>query len=211
MCFMHCRIYNARILIAHCSLLIALSLALPAAAQVSDVKVIPADSLYMLQSTFARTTELLWEKSDVFFHKGEFERCIAMLRIITEMDPSDTEAFAVGAWLMDSVDREGEAQAFLEKGLAQNQERYDLYDELGMFCFRKNDFDKSAEYYEKAVSFEDCPVITWHALAHAYEQGGQIDKAIKTWEHISVLELDNPVVKLNLDRLKEIESSKDSR
>lgn len=195
---------NIRKLIAHCSLLIALVLTLPAAAQVTDASVVPAGSLDMLQNTFARTTELLWEKSDVFFHNGEFERCVAMMRIIAEMDPSDTEAFTVGAWLMDSLDREEEAQAFLEKGLALNPGSYDLYGELGMRYFHNENYEKSIEYYEKAVSFEDCPDVTWHGLAHAYEKSGRIDKAIETWELIDVREPDNPVVKLNLGRLKEI-------
>jgi Tfp pilus assembly protein PilF len=196
----HCSPLTA---VFHCSLLIALLACAAPSFAIETPTPIPPDSLNLLQDTYARTTELLWEQIDGYWHEGEFERCIALFRIITELDPSDIEAYSVGSWLMDSKDRPDEAQAYLEYGLSQNKDRYDLYEELGRFHFNKKDYKKASEYLQKAVSFPDCPVLTLHLLAHAYEKSGNLQKSLETWQHSAELEPDSVVVKNNLERVRE--------
>ena len=193
-------------LITHCLLPTALAAAIAFAGPVEardEPKSIPQASLQLIEDVFARTADLLWEKSDEYFHNGCFERSIALLRLVVEMDPTDVEAFSVAAWLMDSKDRPAEALAFLKRGLALNPNRYELYADLGRYYYQAKDYAKAADYFEKAVKFKDCPEVLWHMLAHSYENGGQIEKSVETWQHAAALEPDNPVVKNNLERVKE--------
>jgi tetratricopeptide (TPR) repeat protein len=170
----------------------------------------PPESIDMLQDIFRKTADLLWEKSDEYFHDGKFEWSIAALRLVTEIDPTDVEAFSVGAWLMDSKGRPDDALSFLEKGLSINPMRWEMNSELGEFFYNKKRYSDSTAYFETAVKLPDCPLVVWHRLAHAYERSGRIEESIKTWEQLTVLEPDNPIVDMNLDRLKEIAAEQDA-
>lgn len=186
-----------------CCLTFMTMLAGPCAAAEEARSQIPPESLQMLQEMFGRVTELLWEKSDVYFHEGYHERCISVMRLIVEMAPSDVEAFSIGSWLMDSRDRPAEALAFLERGLSLNPNRYELYVELGLFHYGKKDYGRAAQYLETGVKFADCPVKMWHMLAHAYEKNGDLKRSVETWEHSAKLEPNDPVVENNLKRVRE--------
>ena len=60
---------------------LAAALALASAVGAEEKTVtIPAGSLEMLQGVFARVADLLWEKSDDYFHEGYHERCISVMR-----------------------------------------------------------------------------------------------------------------------------------
>jgi tetratricopeptide (TPR) repeat protein len=172
-----------------------------------SVQSIPQDSRNMLEDVLTRTRDLLWEKTDEFWHEGYLARCAAMCRLLTEFDPTDIEAYSNGAWLMSSLDREDEALAYLEQGLSFNLDRYDMYSELGQFYFRRKNYEKAVEYYEKAVKFSDCPIVIWHQLAHSYERSGDIPEAIKIWEHIMTLDPkdEDTVIERNLNRLKKLQ------
>jgi tetratricopeptide (TPR) repeat protein len=189
-------------LIARCSLLVAIA-CLPAIAQDKPAEM-PKQSLEMLQDVFGRVTDILWEESDEYFHQGYYNRSVATLRLITEMDPTDVQAFEDGSWLLDSSGLEAEGIAYLEIGLALNPDRSDLYAELGWRYLHMEKWDKSADYYEKAIKFPDCPLGARHMLAHAYEKGGKLDKAVETWEACEKLEPGSAVVTNNLDRVRKL-------
>lgn len=173
------------------------------AESVADASKIPPESLNKLQNTLARVTELLWAKNEVYFHEGYHQRCIAVLRLITELDPSDVEAYGIGAWLMDSSDKPADAEAFLKTGISNNPVGYYLYNELASHYYQLKNYESAVNYYRIAVQQQDCPSLVWHSLAHAFEKGGKIEDSIKTWKHAKVLEPDDPVVDMNLDRVKQ--------
>lgn len=163
---------------------------------------IPPGSLGVVEDVLGRVRDLLWEQSDGFFHQGNHERSIATLKLITEVDPTDMEAYSVGSWLMDSKGRESEAVDFLKLAALKNPTRYEPWSELGFLYSRDNEFAKSAEAFERAVAYPDCPPLTWHMLAHSYEKSGQLQKSVEAWEHALKLEPGDPVVLANLERVK---------
>jgi len=170
----------------------------------------PPQSIAKIQNILAAAADKLWEHSDEFFHEGYYKRSIAVLRLITEIDPTDVQAYAVASWLLDSSGYEKEGIALLELGLARNPSRYDLYAELGDRYDHMEDYAKAAEYYEKALEFFQCPVIYLHSLAHAYEKSGQLEKSLNIWQRAAQAEPNNPVVKNNLERVKsKLEAIKD--
>ena len=164
---------------------------------------VPTKSLEKIQQTLGRVTDLLWEKSDGFFHVGDYERSVATLRLITDLDPTDLQAYSVGAWLIDSRERPSEAEAFLKLGLSRNPNHYEMYSELGDFYFNKQNYAAAVGYFESALKFKDCPIVLWHMLAHAYERSGSLQKSIETWEHALTLEPGDGTVLVNLKRVKD--------
>lgn len=162
---------------------------------------VPADSLEKLQSVLGDVRDQLWERNDVFWHHGEFNRCIAMMRMITSIDPHDTEAYEDGSWLMASDLREHDAEAYLVEGLRNNPDVYDIYFELGSFYYFRARFSEAIPLYAICMSFDDTPPFVRHQLAHAYEQYGCVGDALDTWIEAEAAEPNNPVCAMHIDRI----------
>ena len=140
----------------------------------------PYDSLSSLQEIFTTINDKLWEASEDYWHKGEYDRCIAVMQLITEINPYDVQAYDDGAWLMENELRDDEAEAFLLKGIKNNRESSELYFSLGRFYYFRERFNEAIGYFEVAVSF-DVSDIMWHSLAHAYEHAGLTTDALEIW------------------------------
>ncbi|MCE5314999.1 MAG: hypothetical protein ABFD49_05195 [Armatimonadota bacterium] len=185
--------------------LLATLIATPVFAQ-SDV---PEESAYALQNMFAVTRDKLWECNDKFWHRGEYERCIAMMRLITQVDPHDMDAYDNGAWLMQNQLRDEDAEAFLLDGLPGNSDTYDIYFALGYFYYIHERPDEAIDYLAIAVTLEP-PMFAWHTLAHAYEYAGDVDSALSVWTLRAAVDPDNPVPHIQIDRIMSGEPPSDT-
>lgn len=161
---------------------------------------VPADSLDKLRGVFTIVRDNLWDHNDYYWHHGEFHRCIGAMRMITQIDPRDTEAYIDTAWLMYSDVREADEEAFLREGLANNTDVSDMYEELGTFLYLRMRFDESVTYLSGAVMTDARPVI-WHQLAHAYERAGRIGDCLDTWFEVEAMEPDSNVAQMQIDRI----------
>ncbi len=161
---------------------------------------VPEESLACLQETFGMMRDLLWDHSDMFWHSGEFERCVAMTRLIVQVDPHDTEAYDTGAWLMQNDFRDDDAEAFLRVGLENNPDVYDMYFYLGYFLYMHERYDEALPVLEKACKFER-PFFVDHTLAHAYEHAGRIDDALAVWRRVEKTEHDSGVPRRQIERI----------
>ncbi|MHB9038818.1 MAG: hypothetical protein ACYC64_19420 [Armatimonadota bacterium] len=186
---------SARICLVLCIVFPAL-VSMPAFAQ-SDV---PDNSMCALQNTLSATRDKLWENNDKFWHRGEYERCIATMRLVTQIDPHDIEAYDDGAWLMQNQLRDEEAEAFLLEGLRSNGDVYDLYFALGHFYYMHEQFDKAVDCLALATTF-DPPMIVWNTLAHAYEHAGYVDSALNIWALRKAADPDDPVPHIQINRI----------
>src|SRR5438105_3552835 len=43
---------------------------------------------------------LLWVKTDDYFHRGEYEPILRLVRVITTIDPHQIDVYTTGAWHM---------------------------------------------------------------------------------------------------------------
>ncbi len=161
---------------------------------------VPPESMDKLVEVFSIFRDELWERNDDYWHRGWFDRCIGNMRIITQLDPHDTEAYTNTAWLMSSDLREEEAEAFLREGLANNTDSSDMYFELGMFLYLRMRFDESLIYLSGAV-VTGAPPFVWHQLAHAYERAGRIGDCLDTWFILEAMEPDSGVPAMQIDRI----------
>ena len=67
----------------------------------------------------SRIVDNLWEESDHYWHEGDYNRIIALVRVCVEVDPSFVEAYSSGAWLMWSQGDTRAADTFLQYGLSR--------------------------------------------------------------------------------------------
>lgn len=139
-------------------------------------------------------------QADEHFEQGEFSHTVNLYRIVVQGDPTNLSAYANSAWLLWSTDRNDAAIAFLKQGMKANPNTYYMYDELGMhYLSHLKDPATALPYYLEAVK-RPCPYSTWHSLAHCYEQTGQWDKALATWQTTMAKFPDDALAKVRVPR-----------
>lgn len=161
---------------------------------------------------------LLWVRCDEFFHSGDYDAILPLVRIITWLDPHAANVYVTGAWHMayNFTDSTGErsdrryiapSEALLDEGIRNNPRIPDVKFEKGW-----ENFDKIKNYAIAAEAFQDAintpankaidpddypygaPLKTWHILAHTFERMGRIPDAIAVW---------NQAIAISTQRLKE--------
>ena len=138
---------------------------------------------------------LLWVRTDSFFHSGNYDAILPMLRVITWLDPNWTDVYATGAWHLmynftDTDQRSdrrylGPGMAFLDEGIANNSTIFDLYKEKGWNAFDKlKDYSVAVEALSAGAKADPKYDVTQlgHLLAHSYERAGRISEAKAAWE-----------------------------
>ena len=138
---------------------------------------------------------LLWVRTDSYFHSGNYDAILPMIRLITWLDPNWMDVYATGAWHLmynftDTDQRSdrrylGPGMALLNEGIANNADVYDMYKEKGWNAFDKlREYELSAESLQDGATHDPKYDVTQlgHLLAHAYERAGETDKAIAQWK-----------------------------
>ena len=133
----------------------------------------------------AGVVDRLWNQGDVYWHAGDYPRIVALDRLITQADPQFLEAYSTGGWLMDSLGRTGDAEAFYTLGTRNNPRSAYAYWNLGMFYFTtKHDYPSAAIALKHDAEQAASDLNDWKMLAHAQEHAGQWDRAVATWHEI---------------------------
>ena len=139
---------------------------------------------------------LLWVRADSFFHQGNYDAILPLIRIITWMDPNFLDVYATGAWHLtyNFTDEEQRSdrrylpagRALLNEMIQNNPDLWDGYKEAGWLNFDKiKDYPESVRYYQDAMKKRDVDLTqVGHILAHALEKGGRVDDSIAQWEQV---------------------------
>lgn len=134
---------------------------------------------------------ILWVRSDQYFHSGQFDAILPLIRLVTWLDPRQMEVYATGAWhiaynFTDERNRSDRryiplALALLEEGVKHNQSSYRLYHETGWIYYHKvNDhFGRSVTWFEQSARKDDVPHAVKGILASAYLKDGRLDDALE--------------------------------
>jgi hypothetical protein len=146
---------------------------------------------------------LLWVRCDEFFHSGDYDAILPLVRVITWLDPHADNIFVTGAWHLaynftDSSERSdrryiGPAQALLDEGIINNMNIPDIKFEKGW-----QNYDKIKDFVtaEKALLLAlqtpptkgsddfpyGAPLKVNHLLAHTYEKQGRLPEALAAWQ-----------------------------
>lgn len=109
---------------------------------------------------------LLWVRTDKFFHEGNYDAIVPMVRIITWLDPQNVDVYQTGAWHLDYNFTDAEQRSdrrylplsisLLEEGIANNPTITKLYADLAFtHFFRKMcNFQRSVYWYEKGQNLK---------------------------------------------------------
>jgi tetratricopeptide (TPR) repeat protein len=156
-----------------------------------------------LEARVEKTLNALVRKSDDLWHKGEFEDMAFCQRMIVELDPEDVQTWSSLGWVhWACLNDEAAAEKTLREGLALNPDRYELYDELGGYLYRRKRYGEAAALFHRAVKFKDAHHTTWNVYGHSLERMGKPERAAEVWREMKRRFPANPSPQVNLDRMK---------
>ena len=146
-------------------------------------------------------TDMLWMKTEDYWHVGRWDEAIRLCRQIVQVDPQFVEAYTGAAYLLYSMDKDEEAIELFRAGIAANPRNYDLPHEFGMYYYYRHKWDLAAEQFAKAVE-AGAPRVMQHMLPNALERGGRLEEALAQWQRILEQYPDDPIAKRRIEQLK---------
>lgn len=144
----------------------------------------------------------LWVRADEFFHSGDYDAILPIVRMVTWLDPHSLDVYITGGWHLaynftDSNERSDRryipaAQALLREGYENNKNVYDIAFEVGWQNFDKiKNYEEAEKWFrialtgkapdEKGVPNQPAPMFVRHQIAHQLERQGRIDEACAEW------------------------------
>jgi tetratricopeptide (TPR) repeat protein len=153
--------------------------------------------LAMLGGFRAIAANLLWLKSDQYWHMGGpgWWRMRPVFNTIVELDPHFIIAWRTYgwhlAWNLESDAAPEDKPGFLRmgedvfrRGIAANPQSWDLRMELAWLYYdRIRDPAKSIPYWNDTIQQPGSPIFNWHMIAHAYEKIGNWKQAFRIWRY----------------------------
>lgn len=148
---------------------------------------------------------LLWVRADEFFHEGDYDAILPIVRMVTWLDPHQLDVYITGAWHLannftDASERSDRrylpaSQKLLEEGDENNSQVYDIAFELGWQNTDKTkDYARALHWYEicthrrsadeTGALTKPAPMYVWHQKAHALARLGRIDESIAVWREV---------------------------
>jgi len=143
----------------------------------------------------------LWMRTDEFFHSGDYDAILPMVRMVTWLDPHNLDVFITGAWHLaynftDVNERSDRryipaAQALLYEGDQKNPELFDIAFEAGWQNQDKiKNYVKAEEWFRKAskrqanptgLKLEPVPMFVHHQVAHSLMRQGRVLESLDVW------------------------------
>ena len=150
------------------------------------------------------SVDFLWQQSDEAFHKGDYPTAIKLHRAIVTLDPTDTESFGVGAWLLWSLGQKADARAFIQQGLTANPQNAEMWNVAAEHYDLEKSFSDAKSAYLKSVELSGAKAdeMLRRRLAHSAEHAGDLELSVQTWQDLARDFPNSPVDKNNLARVK---------
>jgi hypothetical protein len=161
--------------------------------------------------------DFLWINGHGYWEKKEWLRQYQNIEVVAALQPQGVMFWDLGQWHMawnigygvlsdpknrtkaEGIKREHEwhekAREFLERGIENIPNRYDLYFTMGWLYYGKlskdcdsppcqEAFCKAAEYFRKASSFPDAPQFVARFYPRALEKCGKVQEAYEEWKRL---------------------------
>lgn len=146
---------------------------------------------------------LLWIRADEFFHEGDYDAILPIVRMVTWLDPHNLDVYITGGWHLaynftDSSERSDRryipaSQRLLEEGDLNNPEVYDIAFELAWQNSDKlKNYGRAEFWLRQAIQrkaadntgapTQPVPMFVYHTLAHSLARQGKVMESVAVWK-----------------------------
>jgi tetratricopeptide (TPR) repeat protein len=141
------------------------------------------ESLQVVGDMLTHTENNLIDAGDYYYHHGDYNRDIALNRVVTEIDPSNVEAYSGAGWLLESDGDLKSAEALYAKGVKLNPASSYMGYQLGFFYFNTvHKYASAVKVLKRSVHCPDANDIDYKLLAHSYSRAKDYKAALTTWK-----------------------------
>lgn len=173
--------------------------AMPAASTTAE------ESMAQINGMTSGVVDELWDITDFYWHKGDYQRIIAILRVCVEADPTFTDAYSNGAWLIWSLGDTKAADDFLQHGIANaptKTAKSELYFDLGWHVYNTKRYKEALPYLQNAVKAGTNNRVAYTTLAHTYRHLKRYNEALQVWNTVEKKYPDFAAAKSNKARIQ---------
>lgn len=136
------------------------------------------------------------DKNHGAMYMVEGKQTLPILRLITWLDPQFTKAYDFGGYFLAiNLKKPREGITFLQEGIKNNPDNYDLHQGLAFIYFELKNYDMAIKYAEKAYNIEKSIIINeiktedtedtiknklinaLRLMGHSYRKKGDLKKA----------------------------------
>lgn len=140
-----------------------------------------------------------------------WERLFPLVDLVTDLDPGHGYAYQVAGTILSSVDRVGESNQILEKGIRNVPDRYILPFLRAFNAFYyDDDFALAGRWVEVAAKTPGAPAHLRNDVLAFYVKGRQSDAAIAFLQHMSTQASDDESRKAIGEQLKQAYLERDA-
>jgi tetratricopeptide (TPR) repeat protein len=154
------------------------------AAEAAPAAAPPAATVLQVDGITNQVTDKLWERTDHYWHDGDYNRIVSLLRVVVEADPTFDEAYSVGAWLLWSMGDKAAADRFLDHGVKNGKNKWVAHYNFGELLFVRRQFQDAIPHLNASIQFYGAPAAAWKMLAHSYEKAGNLTKSVELWRTV---------------------------
>jgi tetratricopeptide (TPR) repeat protein len=156
-----------------------------------------------LDSIWYAASNRMSQQCDSWYSRGEYLRCIQLLKIETTIFPYDFDSVSLLGWFQQSTEDEaGELATYV--AFRRNNAGDSLAPYLeAMFYYRKKLYAKVPPLLEpliKATPHPDASV--YRQLAHCYEDMNLLSDSKRIWQAFLAIAPNDPAAKTNLSRVE---------
>lgn len=168
----------------------------------------PAEAERLVAESRDTLTDMLWLKTDDYWHTGQWEEAIRLCRQIVQLDPHFIEAWTGAAWMLWSSERDAEAIELFQTGAAANPTSWEIPHEFGLYYRNRKQWDDALVQFRRAAALS-APAPFQRMVPNTLESADRLEEALQEWKAFRQRFPDDPIAKQHIEKLmKELSAEK---
>ena len=151
------------------------------------------------------TYEDLLKKGDEAYKQQKYDAAVDFYTKAVVFNPGDKMTMLKIANLYKLLGNNAKAISFYDKLLTIDENNTDAYFNKGLVLASQKNYNDSIRCFEKVISLSPDYPYAYYSLGLAYEQNGEIDKALEYYYLYSGMEKDEKMLSVVNNRIKQLE------
>lgn len=163
----------------------------------------------MYEDAAGTVADLLWVKSDAYFHWGRLDEVIDLAKAVVNLDPGYVDAWLGAAWLLwsdEEKDRDPEALEIYRMAMEHNPQAWEIPFDVGFLYYSNHmrDPKTALPYIQKAAELAPLPdkAKVLRTLGHVQRKLGRTKEALETFRQVLKINPDDRVAKTQVEHLR---------
>jgi len=163
----------------------------------------------MYEDAAGTVADLLWVKSEAYFHTEHYDDVIDLAKAVVNLDPGYVDAWLGAAWLLwsdEEKDRDPEALEMYRMAMEHNPRAWEIPFDIGFLYYNTHMRDPKTglPYIQKAAELAPLPdkVKVLKTLGHIQRKLGRTKEALETFREVLKIAPDDAPAKTQVERLR---------